>query len=231
MTTVASGTRRLTSVMIAAAAAVSMLAGCSSSSSDAQVTFGTEEVPVYTDHLTVGEAIFATNLPAGTRAFEMPAAESKAFLGAEGKSVFLVSWPGHDLSTISYADFTKSIEGNQKFVDEAVMWFLWPVDCMGFDTAQNEDYTIDSTSPLNGQPLTYSRAVDASQRVGDKTFGGGGLRVRASDTSAAFFVVKLDTKPCTAVTAGGQYAQNSPDNPLKDFGYRLFVEGDGTVSP
>lgn len=231
MTTLASGTRRLAASVIAAAAAVTMLTGCSSSSPDTQSTFATEEVPVYTDHLTVGRAIFDTNLPAGTRAFEMPVAESKAILGTEETSVFLVSWPGHDLSTISYADFTKSIEGNQKFVDEAVMWFLWPVDCMSFDSAQNQDYTVDSTSPLNGQPLTYSRAVDTSKQLGDKTFGGGGIRVRASDTSATLFVVKLDTKPCSAVMAGGQYAQNSPDNPLKDFGYRLFVEGEGTVSP
>ncbi|WJJ14388.1 hypothetical protein P9990_26625 (plasmid) [Prescottella equi] len=233
MTTLASGTRRLAASGIAAAAAAAMLTGCSSSSPDTQSTFNLEEVPVYpayTNQFTVGSATFTTNLPAGTRAFEMPGADSKALLGVEEKSTFLVSWPGHDLSTISYADFTKSVEGNQKFVDESVKWLLWPIDCMSFDTAQNQDDTIDSTSPLNGQPLTYSRATDASERIGDRTFNGGGVEARASDTSVVYFFVKLDTKPCSAVMAGGGYARTSPDNPLKDFGYRLFVEGDGTVT-
>ncbi|GEM_PF-6557812 len=234
MTTLASRTRRLAASVIAAATVVSMIAGCSTDAPDDQVTSASEEAHVYADQFTVGSATFNTDLPEGARAFELTAADSRALFGVEEESIYIVSWPGHDLSTISFTDFIRSVDNDRattnKMVNEAVTWHLWPIDCMGFDTAQNRDSSIDSTSPLNGQPVTYTRATDLSKEVGDKSLGTAGIQARTSDMSAAFFVLKLDTKPCGAVMSLAQYARTSPDNPLKDFGYRLFVEGDGTVT-
>jgi hypothetical protein len=230
-------TRGRAAATIAVAAAATLLVGCSDDEvllDDSLRPAPTPERPTYTDKFTVGSATFTTNLPDGARAFELTAAESRALLGIDEESVYIVSWPGHDLSTISFADFINGVDGDHKTIDkmvkEAVTWYAFPVDCMGFDTAQNRDYTIDSMSPLNGQPLTYSRATDLSEMVGDKPLGEAGIKARTSDVSGEFFVIKLDTKPCGAVAAAVQYARNSPDNTLKDFGYRLFVEGDGTVT-
>ncbi len=226
-------TRGRVASTIAVAAAAASFVGCSDDQvllDDSLRPATTTERPTYTDQFTVGTATFTTNLPDGARVFELTKDESKVLFGTEEKAVSIVSWPGHDLSTTSFADLTKPGKGSQKVIDEAVVWFLWTVDCMDFDKSQNKPDTIDSTSALNGQPLTYNRVTDGSEKVGDMTRSGDGYQIRAKDTSAAFFEIKLDTKPCTAVMALATYARNSPDNPLKDFGYRLFVEGDGTVT-
>lgn len=219
---------------IAATALATMLVGCSSDEvllDASERPASADERPTYTDKFTVGSATFTTNLPDDARVFEPTPAESKARFVPE-KSVFIVSWPGHDLSTISFDEFNKQTEQHPEMVTEGVVWTFQPFDCMSADTARNRDDTIDSTSPLNGQPLTYLRYLDASEidGLGADKFQIGGATVPFRDLSIAAFVIKLDRKSCEAVRASVMYGRNRPDNPLKDFGYQLFVEGEGTVS-
>ncbi|GBF17578.1 hypothetical protein Br6_04985 [Rhodococcus sp. Br-6] len=225
MTTLASGTRRLSASVIAAAAAVTMLAGCSTDSPGAQVTSGSDESPTYTDQFTVGSATISTNLPDGTRVFQLDGDEAR-LTGHPDGSALLVSWPGHDLSSQSITDLvTNPPAGQENFMAESVRIQLWPIDCAAFEGFRSKDDTIDTTSPLTSQPLSYTRfsMTDPKQKRSNSTSW------KDPDLNS-FYALEFVEQPCTGVMAVESYMTTSASNPLKDFGYRLFVEGDGTVT-
>lgn len=218
-------TRGRAAATIAVAAAAALLVGCSSASSSGKVTFGIEERPAYTDQFTIGSATFTTNLPEGAGVFQHDADEARALDNPAGTVTILV-WPGHDLSGLSFSDVEKlPLNEAQKLMAESVRVQLFPVDCAQFEGFQGKSDTIEATSVLNGQPFSYVRfsySDPAQKHIG-------GDRWKDPDLKS-FYALKVGPQPCDAVMAIESYMTTSASNPLKDFGYRLFVEGEGTVS-
>lgn len=169
--------------------------------------------PVDTE-FTVGAATFTTTLPEGARVIELTEEEGAA--RGDAPTTYVMYWPGHDLSTNTVADLLGPRPATLQRFEEMVQWHFKPVSCEQFDLSRSGDDTVDATSPLNGQPVTYIRHKDAP----------------APDDGIvnSFYLIKLDREPCQAVWAMATYSKNSPDNPLKDLGQRLFVEGHGTLT-
>ncbi|WP_430336140.1 hypothetical protein [Rhodococcus sp. ACT016] len=190
------------------------------------MTFGTEERPAYTDQFTVGSATLAARLPEGARVFQLDGDEARS-LGRPDGSAVIVSWPRHDLSSVSSftgIPFQSSI-GDLAYFTESVRLELWPIDCTTFDDFQGKDDAADETSSLNGQPFSYTRF----EMPDPKPIHAGRGRWVDPDLNT-FYALKLGEQPCSAVMAKESYMTTSDPNSLKGFGYRLFVEGDGTVT-
>ncbi|WP_280763876.1 hypothetical protein [Prescottella agglutinans] len=214
---------------IVIAAAATMLVGCSDDEvliDDSLRPAPTAERPSYTDQFTVGSATFTTNLPEGARVFQHDAGQAHVLGYPAGTTTILV-WPGHGLSGFSFSDLGKlPLDEVQKLMAESVRVQLFPIDCAQFEGFRGKSDTIEATSVLNGQPLSYVRFSMSDPK--QKRFGGDSWK---DPDLMSFYALKVSQQPCNAVMAIESYMTTSASNPLKDFGYRLFVEGDGTVTP
>ncbi|MGO4205176.1 hypothetical protein AB4Z09_26255 [Rhodococcus sp. TAF43] len=221
-------TRGRVAATIAAAAAATLLVACSNDEvllDPSARPAPTSERPAYTDQFTVGTTTFTTNLPEDARVFQHDADEARA-LGQPAGSATIVAWPGRDLSGLSFIDLGKlPLDEQEKFIAESVRIQLFPVDCANFEGFQRKNDTIEATSVLNGQPYSYVRfsmTDPAQKRLGGDSWKDPDLN--------SFYALKVGQQPCDAVMAVESYMTTSASNPLKDFGYRLFVEGEGTIS-
>lgn len=145
---------------------------------------------------------------------ELTEEQSKA--RGDAPTTYVMYWPGNDLSTNTVADLLGPRPATQQRAKEWVQWTFEPVSCEQFNLSQSGDDFVDATSPLNGQPVTYLRQTDAPP----PDYG----------ITNSFYLLKLDQDPCQAVWAMAIYSKDSPSNPLKDLGQRLFVDGDGAVT-
>ncbi|WP_420879941.1 hypothetical protein [Rhodococcus sp. (in: high G+C Gram-positive bacteria)] len=203
-------TRHQLGTTIAALGATAILVGCA----DTEILVDGSFRPIDAE-FTVGAATFRTTLPAASRVIELSEAESKT-IGSSEATTYVMSWPGHDLSTNTVADLLGARPATLQRFEEWVQWMFKPVSCEQFDLSQSGGNFTDATSPLNGQPVTYLRHRDAPPPDDGIT--------------NSFYLIKLDAEPCQAIWAMAVYSEDSPPNPLKSLGQRLFVDGSGTLT-
>ena len=205
---------RVTRRQLAAASAIPAAAALLVSCADTEILYDSSFRPVDTE-FTVGAATFTTALPEGARVVELTEAESKT-MGSNDAMTYIMYWPGHDSTTNTVADLLGARPATLQRYEQWVQWMFKPVSCEQFDLSQSDNDYTDATSPLNGQPVTYLRRTDAPPPD--------------EGITNSFYLIKLDQEPCQAIWAMAVYSKDSPANPVKDLGQRLFVDGDGTLT-
>lgn len=201
-------TRRQRAVALAVLV-TALLVGCA----DTEILVDESFQPVDTE-FTVGAATFTTKLPQGARVIELSEEQSKA--QGDAPTTYVMFWPGHDLSTNTVADLLGARPATLQRYEQWVQWMFKPASCEQFDLSQSDNDYTDATSPLDGQPVTYLRRTDAPPPD--------------EGITNSFYLIKLDHEPCQAIWAMAVYSKDSPANPVKDLGQRLFVDGDGTLT-
>lgn len=156
--------------------------------------------------------------------------EGGAEAGGNDGKVYILTLEGQDLSSKTREELLKM----QRDPDPALKMTTLTTNrtpCLSFDTWRNGEDTIDATSPLNGQPVSYQPVfTQMSPELKGRTFTHKGTDVPLDDIRGSAYSLRLGGTPCVALTATIMWFKGAPASPLPDLAYQVFVEGDGVLT-
>jgi len=158
--------------------------------------------------------------PVGVRIIEVP---KKA--GGEDPFVSMFSREGYDFSDTSSETLTE-LKRDPKWEHEVTGLIAVQTSCFDFDTFRNREDTVDATSPLNGQPVSYLSMANLDELKG-KDLGKG---ITAANVRGSTYMLKLNDSPCSALAVVTTWVKGAPASPLNDLGYSVLVEGNGALT-